>query len=308
MVKNIQEEILRLKEATGVALMAHVYVGHEITEIADVVGDSFYLSQMAQRCTQQNILLCGVQFMAETAKLLSPEKQVYLAHPGATCPMAIQFTPADVLREKAKYPGCKVVAYVNTTAALKAVSDVCVTSSTAEKIVRRLDAEDILFLPDCNLGSYVQKLVPEKRIHLMQGGCPVHAAMTTEDVALARAAHPGAPLLVHPECPQPVTDAADFAGATSEIMRYAEQADGTDFIIGTELSVIEHLQYSCPDKRFHPLSKRLLCPDMKLTTLMDVLHMLQAIADGTAVSLTLPPEELQKAQHSIQEMLRLGAD
>ena len=220
--------------------------------------------------------------------------------------MAEQFTPEQILEEKAKYPGCKVVAYINTTAALKAVSDVCVTSSSAEQIVRNIDAEDILFIPDCNLGSYVQSRVPEKRIHLLSGGCPVHASVEPEDLAAARALHPGVEILVHPECRKEVTAAADFAGATSAIMAYAKQSDKDAFIIGTEISITEHLQYACPNKQFYDLSKKLICPDMKLTTLMDVLHTLRQIDGDTAQEILIPPEIQSAARHSIEEMLRLG--
>ena len=306
MIQQIQKEIEQFKQKLDVAIMAHSYQGHEILEVADAVGDSFQLSKQAQACSQSRILLCGVHFMAETAKLLSPEKQVYLAHPGAVCPMAEQFTPEQILAEKEKYPGCKVVAYINTTAALKAVSDVCVTSSSAEQIVRNIDAEDILFIPDCNLGSYVQSRVPEKRIHLLSGGYPVHASVEPEDLAAARALHPGAEILVHPECRKEVTAAADFAGATSAIMAYAKQSDKDAFIIGTEISITEHLQYACPDKQFYDLSKKLICPDMKLTTLMDVLHTLRQIAGETAQEILIPPEIQSAARHSIEEMLRLG--
>lgn len=306
MIQQIQKEIEQVKQKLDVAIMAHSYQGHEILEVADAVGDSFQLSKQAQACGQSRILLCGVHFMAETAKLLSPEKQVYLSHPGAVCPMAEQFTPEQILAEKEKYPGCKVVAYINTTAALKAVSDVCVTSSSAEQIVRNIDAEDILFIPDCNLGSYVQSRVPEKRIHLLSGGCPVHASVEPEDLAAARVLHPGVEILVHPECRKEVTAAADFAGATSAIMAYAKQSDKDAFIIGTEISITEHLQYACPDKQFYDLSKKLICPDMKLTTLMDVLHTLRQIAGDTAQEILIPPEIQSAARHSIEEMLRLG--
>lgn len=306
MIQQIQKEIEQVKQKLDVAIMAHSYQGHEILEVADAVGDSFQLSKQAQACGQSRILLCGVHFMAETAKLLSPEKQVYLAHPGAVCPMAEQFTPEQILAEKEKYPGCKVVAYINTTAALKAVSDVCVTSSSAEQIVRNIDAEDILFIPDCNLGSYVQSRVPEKRIRLLSGGCPVHASVEPEDLAAARALHPGVEILVHPECRKEVTAVADFAGATSAIMAYAKQSDKDAFIIGTEISITEHLQYACPDKQFYDLSKKLICPDMKLTTLMDVLHTLRQIAGETAQEILIPPEIQSAARHSIEEMLRLG--
>ena len=307
MIQQIQTEIEQLKRQLDVAVMAHSYQGQEILEVADAVGDSFQLSKQAQVCSQSRILLCGVHFMAETAKLLSPDKQVYLAHPGAVCPMAGQFTPEQIMAERAKHPGCKVVAYINTTAALKAVSDVCVTSSSAEQIVRNLDADEILFIPDCNLGSYVQSRVPEKKIYLLPGGCPVHASVEPEELSAARAQYPEAEILVHPECRKEITAGADFAGATSAIMQYAKQSDRNAFIIGTEISITEHLQVDCPDKRFYNLSKNLICPDMKLTTLMDVLHTLRDISRGTAQEILIPAQIQQAAQRSIEAMLRLGA-
>lgn len=307
MIQQIQTEIEQLKRQLDVAVMAHSYQGQEILEVADAVGDSFQLSKQAQVCSQSRILLCGVHFMAETAKLLSPDKQVYLAHPGAVCPMAGQFTPEQIMAERAKHPGCKVVAYINTTAALKAVSDVCVTSSSAEQIVRNLDADEILFIPDCNLGSYVQSRVPEKKIYLLPGGCPVHASVEPEELSAARAQYPEAEILVHPECRKEITVGADFAGATSAIMQYAKQSDRNAFIIGTEISITEHLQVDCPDKRFYNLSKKLICPDMKLTTLMDVLHTLRDISRGTAQEILIPAQIQQAAQRSIEAMLRLGA-
>ena len=307
MIQQIQTEIEQLKRQLDVAVMAHSYQGQEILEVADAVGDSFQLSKQAQVCSQSRILLCGVHFMAETAKLLSPDKQVYLAHPGAVCPMAGQFTPEQIMAERAKQPGCKVVAYINTTAALKAVSDVCVTSSSAEQIVRNLDADEILFIPDCNLGSYVQSRVPEKKIYLLPGGCPVHASVEPEELSAARAQYPEAEILVHPECRKEITAGADFAGATSAIMQYAKQSDRNAFIIGTEISITEHLQVDCPDKRFYNLSKKLICPDMKLTTLMDVLHTLRDISRGTAQEILIPAQIQQAAQRSIEAMLRLGA-
>lgn len=307
MIQQIQTEIEQLKRQLDVAVMAHSYQGQEILEVADAVGDSFQLSKQAQVCSQSRILLCGVHFMAETAKLLSPDKQVYLAHPGAVCPMAGQFTPEQIMAERAKHPGCKVVAYINTTAALKAVSDVCVTSSSAEQIVRNLDADEILFIPDCNLGSYVQSRVPEKKIYLLSGGCPVHASVEPEELSAARALYPEAEILVHPECRKEITAGADFAGATSAIMQYAKQSDRNAFIIGTEISITEHLQVDCPDKRFYNLSKKLICPDMKLTTLMDVLHTLRDISRGTAQEILIPAQIQQAAQRSIEAMLRLGA-
>lgn len=306
MIRNIQDEICRLKQEHNVTILAHSYQTHDILEVADVVGDSFQLSRKAQSVANPNLMLCGVHFMAETAKILSPEKHVYLANPEATCPMAIQFTPEQIEAERAKHPGCKVVAYINTTAALKAVSDVCVTSSTADQIVRNLDAQEILFIPDCNLGSYVQRLVPEKTLHLLQGGCPIHGCVSAEELEAARQAHPGAKVLVHPECTPEVTKLADYVGATSGIMDYARNMPDRECIIGTEMGIVEHLQYEMPEKRFYPMSKKLLCADMKLTTLMDVLQTLQGIGNGTAQELCMDAALMDKARGSIDEMLRLG--
>ena len=302
-VAQMQEQILRGKAERNVCILAHSYQASEIVEIADYTGDSFQMSRSAQQSKAKTLLVCGVRFMAETAKLLSPKKRVILASPDAGCPMAEQISPAEVLTFKATHPGCKVVAYVNTTAELKTVADVCVTSSSAVKIVRDMEAEEILFLPDGNLGHYVKQQVPEKTVHLMRGCCPVHAAVTKEDALAAKAAHPGAPLLVHPECRPEVVAQAEFVGSTSAIMEYAKASDQKEFIIGTEMSIAELLQYACPEKRFFPLSKKLICSDMKLTTLPDVLA---AVEGRGGEEIVLPESVMRRASVCIEEMLRLG--
>lgn len=306
MIKDVQEKILKLKKEKDICILAHSYQAREIVEIADFVGDSFQLSRVAQTAPNANILFCGVHFMAETAKMLSPEKNVYLANSEAGCPMAEQMEPEMIEAIKKQDPERKVVAYINTTAKLKRVCDVCVTSSSAVKIVKAMKDEKILFIPDCNLGSFVQKEVPEKDIKLLQGGCPVHAAVTLEDLMAAKAKHPNALVLVHPECVPDVAEKADYVGSTSGIMEFAKESDAEEFIIGTEISIAEHLQYDLPNKKFYILSKKIICPNMKMTTLMDVFNSCQGIECGGAFEIKMTDEEIKSARVCIDEMLRLG--
>lgn len=305
-IKDIQTEIIKLKKETNTAILAHSYQGREIIEIADFTGDSYKLSVDAKGVDADNILFCGVHFMSETAKMLSPDKRVFLANSLAGCPMAEQMEAEFIQRIKEQEPDRAVVAYINTTASLKAVCDVCVTSSSALKIVRAMDAEKILFIPDCNLGDYVKRNVPEKDIKLLQGGCPVHASVTVSDLENAKKLHPNALVLVHPECIPAVTQQADYAGSTSGIMNYAKKSDAKEFIIGTEISIVEHLQYECPEKKFYPLSKKIVCPNMKLTTLMDVYNSLKGINNGEAFEIHMTDEQINSSRRCIDEMIRLG--
>lgn len=302
-VYEMQQKILELKDQKDICILAHSYQNHDITEIADFTGDSFQLSVKATSAPQSTVLMCGVRFMAETVKLLSPKKRVILAAPSAGCPMAEQMSRKFIESEKAKNPNCTVVAYINTTAELKTVCDVCVTSSSALKIVNGLENKDILFIPDCNLGSFVAKNCPDKNIKLLNGGCPIHASVTADEVVAARAAHPNAEVLVHPECIPQVTEQADYAGSTAGIMDYAVKSDKKEFIIGTELSIVEHLSYMCPDKKFYPLSKKLICSDMKLTNLVDVYNALVGIGGE---EIELDAETMQKARVCIDRMVELG--
>lgn len=306
MIRDVQDKILKLKKEKDVFILAHSYVAREITEVADFVGDSYMLSLEAQKTTAKNILLCGVHFMAETAKMLSPEKRVFLANPLATCPMAEQMEPDMIAQLKEMEPDRTVVAYINTTAALKAVCDVCVTSSTAVKIVKNIDNDKILFIPDCNLGDFVKRNVPEKDIKLLQGGCPVHSSVTLKDLEEAKALHPNALVLVHPECIPAVVERADYVGSTSGIANFAKNSDHKEFIIGTEMSIAEALQYECPNKDFYILSKKILCPNMKLTTLIDVLRSIENIDNGGAFEINMTAEEIAQSRKCIDEMIRLG--
>ena len=301
--RELQDEIIRLKKENDVCILAHAYQSHDIWEVADYVGDSYGLSQQAAKATQKTVLMCGVRFMAETVKILSPEKKVLLSNPNAGCPMAEQMDVELISQVKEMNPGYTVVAYINTTSELKTICDVCVTSSSAVKIVKNIENKNILFIPDCNLGHWVSEQVPEKNIKLLQGGCPTHVRMSVKDVEAARKAHPDALLLVHPECLPEVTEKADYKGSTTGIMDYAKNSDAKEFIIGTENSIVQHLQFACPDKKFYPLSKDCVCHNMKLTTLGDVYDCVKGIG-GEEIELS--DEIREKAKRCIDTMLTLG--
>ena len=302
-IREVQNEILRLKKENDICILAHSYEAREILEIADFTGDSYALSKMAATAENSTVIMCGVRFMAETVKILSPEKKVILSSPVAGCPMAEQMTAREIAAWKAEHPDYLVVAYINTTAGLKTVCDVCVTSASAVKIVRQLEADNILFIPDCNLGSFVAKEVPDKHIELMQGGCPVHAAVTAAEAKRARELHPDAELLVHPECIPAVSAQADYVGSTSGIMDHAVHSEKKEFIIGTEISIAEHLQYLCPDKRFYPMSTGLICRGMKATTLVDVLECCRGTGGE---EIFLDEETIRQARKCIDAMIALG--
>lgn len=301
--RELQDEIIRLKKENDVCILAHAYQSHDIWEVADYVGDSYGLSQQAAKATQKTVLMCGVRFMAETVKILSPEKKVLLSNPNAGCPMAEQMDVELISQVKEMNPGYTVVAYINTTSELKTICDVCVTSSSAVQIVKNIENKNILFIPDCNLGHWVAEQVPEKNIKLLQGGCPTHVRMSVKDVEAARKAHPDALLLVHPECLPEVTEKADYKGSTTGIMDYAKNSDAKEFIIGTENSIVQHLQFACPDKKFYPLSKDCVCHNMKLTTLGDVYDCVKGIG-GEEIELS--DEIREKAKRCIDTMLTLG--
>ncbi|MCC8168023.1 MAG: quinolinate synthase NadA [Clostridiales bacterium] len=301
--RQIQDEIMRIKKERDICILAHAYQSHDIWEVADYVGDSFGLSQEAAKAPQANVLMCGVRFMAETVKILSPDKRVILSHPQAGCPMAEQMDVEMISAIKQQYPDYTVVAYINTTSELKTICDVCVTSSSAVKILKNIQNDKILFIPDCNLGEWAASQVPDKTVKLLQGGCPTHARMRKADVDRARELHPEALLLVHPECLPVVSKEADYIGSTTGIMNYARKSEAKEFIIGTENSIVQHLQYECPDKKFYPLSKDCVCHNMKLTTLMDVYN---CVCGTGGEEIVLEDEVLVKAGHCIEQMLVLG--
>lgn len=302
-IREMQDEIIKLKKQNDVCVLAHSYQTAEVREVADFVGDSYKLSVLAKEVKQKNVLMCGVRFMAETVKILSPDKKVLLSNPIAGCPMAEQMDVELINSVKKDYPDYTVVAYINTTTSLKTVCDVCVTSSSAVKIVKNIDNDNIIFIPDCNLGAYVASMVPEKNIKLLQGGCPIHARITPAEAKAVKEAHPDALLLVHPECVPAISKMADYVGSTSGILDFASKSDSKEFIIGTEISIAEELAYKFPDKRFYPLSKNLICPNMKATTLVDVYN---AVRGQGGEEIVLDDEVISKARVCIDEMIRLG--
>lgn len=303
MIKDLQQQILKLKKEKDACILAHSYMSEDVCEVADFVGDSYALSVKAKSVPQKTVLMCGVRFMAETVKMLSPQKTVYLVNPQAGCPMAEQFDKEVISEVKKMYPDYAVVAYINTTTELKTIADVCVTSASAVKICRAIPQKNILFIPDINLGTYVRGQVPEKNFKLLSGGCPTHAKIEKADVLSAKKAHPEALLLVHPECRPEVTEAADFIGSTTGIMDFAIKSDKKEFIIGTENSIVQHLQFKCPEKNFYPLSKDLVCHNMKITTLPDVFN---CLCGRGGEEIVLDEDTRVKAVKAIEKMIEYG--
>ncbi len=301
-MRAMQSEILRLKKERGVLVLAHSYERREVVEIADVTGDSYRLACAAKNAKEREVLVCGVRFMAETVKILSPEKRVILSEKNAGCPMAEQLSAEELAKLKEIYPHAAVAAYVNTTARLKALADVCVTSSSAVKVLSRLDAKEILFVPDSHLGRYCRKRLPDKIFYFYEGGCPVHLQARKSDVERMKAEYPEALLLAHPECRDEIVDAADYVGSTSGIMDFVKTSDATEFIIGTENTIAEHLRFEYPEKKFIPLSEELVCADMRLTTLKSVLNCLSS--GGEEITLDEPLR--LAAKRSLDKMIELG--
>lgn len=301
--KELQDLIMEEKKKRNVCILAHAYLSHDIWEVADYVGDSYGLSLQAAKAPQETVVMSGVRFMAETVKLLSPEKKVLLANPLAGCPMADQISREKVLELKKQYPNHCVVAYINTTADLKRAVDVVVTSSSAVTIMKNLPEKNILFIPDCNLGDWVQKQCPEKNFSFIRGGCPTHMRIHAATVEKAKALHPDALLAVHPECIQEVVALADYVGSTTGIMKFCKESDAKEFIIGTEQSIVQHLQMECPDKFFYPVSTDLVCHNMKMTTLVDVYH---SVVGMGGEEIFLSDETIQEARTCIDRMIELG--
>lgn len=300
--KEMIQEIERLKKEKNAIILAHNYQIPEIQEVADIVGDSLKLSQEAANTDADMIIFSGVHFMAESAKILSPNKKVLLPVYDAGCPMA-DMIDAEQLREfKSMYPNIPVVCYVNSSAEVKAESDICCTSSNALKIIRGMKADKILFVPDQNLGDYIARQIPEKEIISWQGFCITHHRVKTAEVEAVREKHPGAEILVHPECSPNVVAMADFVGSTSQIIDYAHKSSDKTFIIGTEMGVMHKLRKDNPDKKFYLLSPGLTCFNMKKTSLIDIYHALLHEQHEIIVE-----EEIRrKALGSLERMLELS--
>ena len=298
---DIQNKIMFLKHQKNATILAHYYQAMDIQEISDFVGDSFELARRAQTATQSIIVLCGVRFMAESAKILNPEKTVLIPVPDAGCPMADMVTPEDVRKLRNDYPGAAVMCYVNSSAAVKAESDICCTSSSAVRVAKSLNQKRIIFIPDQNLGSYVASQVPEKEFILFSGFCPIHHRVSESDVISSKTIHSNARVLVHPECPEKVTALADYVGSTAGILNTVIESPDSEFIIGTEIGVTDRLKHLLPEKSFYPLSKRLICADMKKTTTSDVLKSLE---EGV-YEISLAENELNGARASLERMMKV---
>lgn len=271
----MKEKIKQLKEEKNAVILAHYYVPKEVQEMADYVGDSFYLAKVAKQSDADIIVFCGVSFMGESAKILNPDKKVLMPDISADCAMAHMVKDGKIDEMRKKYDDLAVVCYINSTAALKCQSDVCVTSSNAVKIVKALPNKNIFFIPDKNLGRFVSEQIPEKNIILNDGCCPIHARITAEQIGNEKKKHPSALVLSHPECEKDVLDMSDFVGSTADIIKYASESSENEFIIGTEDGVEFKLNSDNVDKKFYfpkPFPK---CMDMKLNTLEKLLYVLE---------------------------------
>jgi len=295
-------EINRLKKEKNAVILAHSYQNIEVDEVADFVGDSLELSRKAKNTDASVIVFAGVYFMAETAKLLSPEKKVLIPRRESSCEMADMITGQKLRDFKAKYPSVPVVCYINSTAEVKSLSDICCTSSNAVKVVEAVESKDVLFVPDRNLAAYVQSKVKDKNIIAFDGCCPIHDQLTADDVQEQRAAHPNAILLAHPECRKEVLDRADFIGSTKSIFEYVKQSSEKEFIIATETGVVERLQRDYHNKKFWLISKKAVCKNMKYTTLGDILQSLQ----NDFFEITISQETAQRAALTIERMLKIS--
>lgn len=299
---KIIEKIDILKKDRDAVIVAHSYQNDDIQEIADLVGDSYALSRFCANDPRSVIVFCGVHFMAESAYILSPHKTVLLPEVDAGCPMADMVDVRSLEEAKKKHPGAKVVCYINSTAEVKAISDICCTSSNAVDIVRSIKGKDILFVPDENLASWVAGQVPEKNIIPWAGFCPTHRKATIGEALKAKQLHPDALMLVHPECRKEVSDIADFVGSTKQIIDYARNSKAEKFIIGTEIGILYKMKKDSPDKTYYMLSGGFVCPNMKKTKLSSVLNSLI----NMKYKITVPEDIRQRAVHSLEKMLAVS--
>ena len=298
-----QEEIKQLKLEKDAVLLAHYYVPAEVQEIADYVGDSFYLSKVASKLTNKVLVFCGVSFMGESGKLLNPDKAVLMPDASADCPMAHMVTKAEIDDVRARYEDLAVVCYINSTAEIKSWSDVCVTSANAVQIVKKLPNQNILFIPDKNLGRYVAEQVPEKNVMLVKGYCPVHEEMKVKEIRELKQLHPLAEVLAHPECNASVLSIADYIGSTTGILKQAAASNAKEFIIATEIGVRYELEKQNPKKTFYFPKTEPVCMDMKKITLDGILHVLRTGENGAAVASNIA----EPSKATLNRMLELAA-
>ncbi|MFH1639555.1 MAG: quinolinate synthase NadA [Chloroflexota bacterium] len=294
----LREEVLRLKQKLNAVIVAHNYQHPEVQDIADFVGDSLELARRCAEIEAETIVFCGVDFMAETAAILNPHTSVLLSAATACCPMAAMIDEATLKEWKKKYPEAAVVSYVNTSAAIKAMSDICCTSANSVRVVESMPNDEIIFVPDRNLGQYVANRT-KKHIILYPGFCITHDRLTAAEVRLARRNHPEAKVMVHPECREEVIALADVVLSTSQMSRYAKENPATTFLVGTEMGLLYRLHKENPEKKFYLLSSRLICAHMKITRLETVIETMK-----TKKNLVTVPEETRlKAKKALDRML-----
>nr|WP_281426019.1 quinolinate synthase NadA [Crassaminicella profunda] len=300
--KEMIQEIQCLKKEKNAVILAHNYQIPEVQDIADIVGDSLKLSQEAAKTDADVIVFAGVRFMAESAKILSPDKKVLLPVYDAGCPMADMVDAESLRIFKKEYPDVPIVCYVNSSAEVKAESDICCTSSNALKIVKSIKKDKILFVPDQNLGSYIKEQVPEKEIILWEGYCITHHRVRSIEVNAAKNNHPNALVLVHPECSKAVVEKADFVGSTAQIIDYAKKSENKSFIIGTEMGILHQLRKDNPDKKFYLISPALTCYNMKKTSLEDIYNALKF----DQYEIKVEKDLRQRSLVSLERMLKIS--
>jgi len=300
---NYVEEIKKLKREKNAVILAHCYQNVEIDEVADYVGDSLYLSQMAAKTDADIIVFAGVYFMAQTAKILNPDKKVLLPNIKAGCDMADMINLQQLRDFKRRYPGLPAVCYINSTAEVKSECDICCTSSNAVKIVESLKSKKVLFLPDKNLGKWVEKQLGNVEVITYNGCCPIHDKLDSQSIKETKMQHPGTILLAHPECRGEFSKLADYVGSTTGIMNYVKNSSEKKFIIATEKGVIDRLKRDYPEKEFYSLNDTpSICTSMKLNNLLDIYYALK----NEAPEITITPELAQKAAKCIDRMLEVS--
>lgn len=302
--EEMKQRITELKKEKDAVILAHYYVDGDVQEVADYVGDSYYLAEKAVTVPAGTIIFCGVSFMGESAKLLNPQKRVIMADQKADCPMAHMVDIERIQEVREQYPDAAVVCYVNSTAEIKAESDVCVTSSNAIRIVKKLPNRDIFFIPDNNLGHYTAKQLPEKNFIFHDGFCHVHTSIHREEVLRAKEVYPQALILAHPECTEEVLELADFIGSTSQILDYATKSEEKVFLICTEMGIFYELQQKNPGKKFYSAGHRQFCPNMKRIRLESVLSALESTEPEVQLDKTI----IQRAKLPLERMLQLAAE
>ncbi|HHT16320.1 MAG TPA: quinolinate synthase NadA [Papillibacter sp.] len=299
-LSDIQKRILELKKEKNALILAHYYVPLEVQDVADHVCDSYAMATKAMDATEPTVIICGVRFMGESAKLLAPEKKVLIPAIDAGCPMADMVTVEDVLKLKEEHPNAAVMCYVNSSAAVKAVSDICCTSSSAIRVANSIDNDEIIFVPDIHLAEYVADQVPDKKFILHTGFCPTHHRVTEADIIAAKKAHPEAAVAVHPECRKEVLKHADFVGSTAQIIDFARKSEAPEIIIGTEMEIAARLQREMPEKKVYSVTSAFVCPNMKKVTPEALLNCLE----NEEFEITLDEAEAAAAREALDRMVK----